>query len=399
MTDAAIALDVAAPAPAVSKDVKGARIADIELLRGIAILFVLIEHLPFNLVVWRSPTLIVLHSYFGLWTGVDLFFAISGFVIARSLLPALDRCGDPVAFWNATIAFWIRRGWRLLPAAWLWLAFLLAASIWFNRSGAFGTFAVNLSMTVAALLDFANIHISQRLTNHLTLGAAFPYWSLSLEEQFYFILPLLAFIVRTRLPILAGLLVAGQLFLPRQEMTDLVNLRSDGLLLGVLIAIWTQHPTHRQCEPTGLAHSRWGRLAILVMPLWLLSGMGSNTMNLVPFRFGMVALLSALLVFIASYDRDYLLRDGALKRLFTWFGSRSYSLYLTHIPAYFATRELWWRIEPPGTDFGTGAFAGRFALTAIILLFCFSEFTFRMVETPLRRRGAAIARRLTQRPL
>jgi|HubBroStandDraft_1064217.scaffolds.fasta_scaffold00021_58 peptidoglycan/LPS O-acetylase OafA/YrhL len=395
MVDSLAAVDLP-PRAAVAERPGRGRIEDIELLRGIAILFVLVEHTSFNLVTWGSPLLETIRTYFGLWTGVDLFFAISGFVIARSLLPVLETCTDLLHFWNATIVFWVRRGWRTLPSAWLWLALLLLASIFFNESNAFRSVSSNVAMTVAALFNVANIHVQENAFRG-EIGAAFPYWSLSLEEQFYLILPILALLARRHLPLLLAALVLVQLFLPRQEMLNIVNLRSDALMLGVLIAIWAGHPSYRQCEPTGLAHSRIARAAMLVMPLWLIASMGSHTLNIVPFRFGVVAVLSALLVFVASYDRDYLMHKGPLKRLLVWFGSRSYALYLTHIPAFFATREIWFRIEPPGTDFNTGAFAGRYAVTALLLLFCFAELNYRFVETPLRRRGAGIAARLALR--
>jgi peptidoglycan/LPS O-acetylase OafA/YrhL len=110
----------------------------------------------------------------------------------------------------------------------------------------------------------------------------------------------------------------------------------------------------------------------------------------------MVALISAILVFFASYDRDYLFPAGPLKQVMLWFGSRSYALYLIHIPAFFATRELWFRIEPEGTVFD-GTFTLRFALTAGLLLLVFTELNYRFVEVPLRRRGARIAQRIAER--
>ena len=103
------------------------RIADIELLRGIAIVFVLIEHIRINLLTWTGGEGTPLYHYFGFWTGVDLFFAISGFVIARSLLRSLDGTSGFTEFFNVAIAFWVRRAWRLLPSAWLWLGLIMFA--------------------------------------------------------------------------------------------------------------------------------------------------------------------------------------------------------------------------------------------------------------------------------
>jgi peptidoglycan/LPS O-acetylase OafA/YrhL len=79
-----------------------------------------------------------------------------------------------------------------------------------------------------------------------------------------------------------------------------------------------------------------------------------------------------------------------------WFGSRSYALYLTHIPAFFLTREIWFRLAPPGTNFG-GSYSLRYVVTASLLLFAFAELNYRFVETPFRRRGARIASGLALR--
>ena len=372
------------------------KIADIELLRGVAILFVLVEHTWFNLVIWGSPLLMFSHTYLGLWTGVDLFFGISGFVIARSLLPVLESCVTRQQFWQAAIAFWIRRGWRLLPSAWLWLAVLLLASIFFNESEAFRSVPQNVETTVAAVLNVANIQVAETLGHGLP-GAAFPYWSLSLEEQFYLLLPIAAFVTGRRLPLLLGALVLVQLLIPRMSSAVLQNLRTEALLMGVLIALWSRHATYRLCEPTGLARSRLARFAILALPLWIIAGMGSHILNIIPLRASVISLLVALLVLIASYDRDYLMRDGTLKRILLWFGSRSYALYLTHIPAFFLTREVWFRATGADPAHG-GDFALPYVVSAYCLLACFAELNYRFVETPLRRKGAGIAARFAARP-
>jgi peptidoglycan/LPS O-acetylase OafA/YrhL len=80
-----------------------------------------------------------------------------------------------------------------------------------------------------------------------------------------------------------------------------------------------------------------------------------------------------------------------------WVGSRSYAIYLIHIPAFFATREIWFRVKPPGTVFDA-AYTWRFALTALPLLLIAAELNYRCLEVPLRRRGARIAQRIAQRP-
>jgi peptidoglycan/LPS O-acetylase OafA/YrhL len=377
------------------------KIADIELLRGIAIIFVLIEHTRINLFPWIHGLETRLYFYFGFWTGVDLFFAISGFVIARSLLPTLQAAGGTTGFFNASLAFWIRRAWRLLPSAWLWLAVTLVLAAVFNRSHIFWSFRSNFEGAIAAVLDVANFRIWV-VYGKFDPGASFPYWSLSLEEQFYIFLPIAIFVARKWLPYVLGVGILAQFFAARigpatTHFGLLLNmLRSDALMFGVLIAMWSRHPTYRLFEPVGLKGRPVAVIAIFFLFVLCLAAMGAPGLNLVPFRVGMVALISAVLVFFASYDRDYLFPAGPVKQVMLWFGSRSYALYLIHIPAFFATRELWFRIEPAGTNFG-GTFTLRFALTGGMLLLTFAELNYRFVEVPLRRRGARIAQRIAER--
>jgi peptidoglycan/LPS O-acetylase OafA/YrhL len=84
------------------------RIDDVEALRVIAIAFTLLQHLEY-LFPWGNDLLIRKDNYVALYTGVDLFFAISGFVIERDLLGRLDSAEPSEAKFRSVVAFWIRR--------------------------------------------------------------------------------------------------------------------------------------------------------------------------------------------------------------------------------------------------------------------------------------------------
>ena len=366
------------------------RIADIELLRGLAVLFTILEHAKGNLISWSNPVVDGFYSYFRFGSGVDLFFAISGFVIARSLVPSLGRCRSPLEFVNVTVAFWVRRAWRLLPSAWFWLAVILVLSGAFNRSGLFGSFRTNFEATIAGLLDVANFRFMEAF-GHFGYGASFPYWSLSLEEQFYLLFPALIFVSRRWLPAVLGAGVLLQLFAVRTPL--LMVIRTDALMLGILIALWSRGPTYRLFEPVGLRRSRLLRGAILGLPMLLLAAIEASGSTIVWFPVGLIALIAAALVLIASFDGDYLMRDGRLKRALLWVGSRSYALYLLHVPVMFAVRELWLRLDVQPVH-GHGWIL---VLLALALMGVLAELNFVLIEAPLRARGARISEGMRRR--
>ncbi len=363
------------------------RIDDIEVLRGCAVLLVVLHHAHGSLITWSHPVLDGLAAYINGWYGVDLFFAISGFVIARDLLPRLQACNDGQSKFRVTVAFWIRRAWRLLPSAWLWLLLILVAARVFNESGAFGNWTSNLEATVAGVLQVANIRFAEVVSAGEFYGASFAYWSLSLEEQFYICLPLVALLAKRWLPMLLAVLIAVQMVADRDMMLPVF--RSDALMLGVLLAIWSRTPYHAMVRPSFLA-ALPGMGTIVLLAILLCMGItGSQVFSVISYKYSVIAVLAVLLVWIASYDLDLLITPKPLRRLMLWVGSRSYAIYLIHIPAFFLTREIWFRLRPE--DIADSSLTLPMIAMALALLLIASELNYRLIESPLRRYGTTIA--------
>jgi peptidoglycan/LPS O-acetylase OafA/YrhL len=375
------------------------RIDDIEVLRAFAIGLVLVEHTRLNLLPWVTGEREWLYTHFGFWSGVDLFLAISGFVIARSLLPQLAQARDPGAFFNISLSFWVRRAWRLLPSAWTWLVVILAGAAAFRDSGAFQPLRPTVRSVVAGALDYANIR-TMFVYGRGYVGSAFHYWSLSLEEQFYLLFPFVAFLARRRLPLVLAAIVLAQFFIYRNGPYSSVTfnmIKSDALSLGVLLAIWSGQASYRRLEPKGLERPL---LQYLLPPLFLVvfSALTGAAWGPVQTRVGLAAVMAAGVVWLASYDRDILFPPGPLKRVFCWMGTRSYGLYLIHVPAFAFARELWFRVDPRYQD-ASLAHALILFFTGFPLLFALAELNYRFLETPLRRRGARISEAMRQRHL
>lgn len=369
------------------------RIMDIELLRGIAVLGVLFHHLQGSLFTDTVPLLQTITAFGQSWWGVDLFFAISGFVIARSLIPALQGCSTRQEYWQQTRNFWLRRAFRLLPSAWLWLVLMLLACVFLNRSGAFGTLHANVQATLAGIAQYANFRFADSFYQY-EYGTSFVYWSLSLEEQFYLLFPLLILVCRKHLVWALLALVAVQLLALRTPL--LMVVRTDALALGVLLAMWSARPGYVRWEP-GFLRRPWAGVSVLLVIALALSVLATDRFTLTDYRIGAIAVLSAVLVWVASYNRDYLMPRGLLKSLMTWIGSRSYGIYLIHIPVYLLVREFIFRLQAAGLP----SPAGHPILTILIaggLIALLSELNYRFIEMPMRNRGAALVQRLGTSP-
>jgi peptidoglycan/LPS O-acetylase OafA/YrhL len=355
---------------------------DIEALRAIAIGLVLICHLG-ELLKPRG-TLSPLFRFTDYWGGVDIFFCVSGFVIAGTLL----RIGRPDSFRQLAVPFYIRRIFRIWPAAFLWLAIAILAAKLANSSGSFGPFRADLRDGVAAVLQVHNIYLSLCNTGQLShCGKEVIYWSLSLEEQFYMLLPLLLYFVGPmRLRWVLGALILIQFPLARDTPSLLRYIRTDAIAYGVLIAIATRsgavYPLSRAVE----RHPLGARLLALL--LVLLVALFSVTHELT-INVALIALASAGLVLLASCNRDVIVPRGWLRSAFLWGGSRSFGLYLVHQPCFWAAREIFYRSHHSATYDNSFALAA----TGIGLVVFTAEVSYRIVEAPIREFGHRLSKR------
>ena len=171
------------PAPTTERTVQR---PEIQGLRAVAVLLVLVFHL------WPDHLA-------GGYVGVDVFFVISGFLITSLLLRELDRSGTV-----SLREFWARRMRRLLPAALLVLAVSAVGTLLLEPRSVWPQF---LREILAAGLYVENWILALDSVNYLaaenTASPAQHYWTLSAEEQFYVVWPLLA-LLATWIAVRAG---------------------------------------------------------------------------------------------------------------------------------------------------------------------------------------------------
>ncbi len=306
-------------------------LAALDGLRGLAVIAVLLFHAG---------------KLQGGFLGVDLFFALSGFLITSLLLSEVDARGRV-----DLLAFWGRRLRRLLPAV---LLLLVVVTVITTLVASVPERAATLSDGPWAQAYVANWHA---IAGHRDYWASFELprmfghlWSLAIEEQFYLVWPVLVAIIAWRsrhvhrtvaiVCVVASALSLAQmirLFDPSDPTRVYIgtDTRASSLLLGALLAaaplrkaaIWFTSMLAGAYTVFAVA------LAVTIGSFWVLvSGPSSPWI----FRGGLFvhSLLAALLVAGCAARPD-----AAATRWLGWAplritGALSYSLYLWHWPMY-----------------------------------------------------------------
>jgi peptidoglycan/LPS O-acetylase OafA/YrhL len=337
---------------------------DLQGIRGLGIIFVVIGHL------WRWPP--------GVYAMLDMFFVLSGFLITGVLIDSIKKYGG-ISFTQ----FYLSRVRRLMPMA-VMVVLVTTAAFYLLYSAALGESVAKDGFW--ALIFGINWHFAATSTNYFSDQASSPllhYWSLSVEEQFYLVWPAV---------VLVAMLVAHRVKLRSQ--TALV------VVLGVItVASFAYSMWHSVASPGTAYFSTFDRVwefgvggLIAVgrpywerMPDWLGLGMSwVATIGLVVALF----LLTYGRPFPAPWGLPVVLLTGAVmaggvgrstRRLWhldnppmVYLGDISYSLYLWHLPVnvlllgFIAHGSPWYYV------------------TAIVLSLALAVASYHFVERPLR---------------
>jgi peptidoglycan/LPS O-acetylase OafA/YrhL len=274
------------------------RIAALDGWRGGAILLVLFSHIQDSL----------LRHYLWPWSatgyrGVSIYFVLSGFLITSKLIESGDLK-----------RFYVRRFFRLMPAAWVYLGLMLI--LWRITGKPYTT----PSEVLACVFFYRNFLGF--------IGEAGHFWSLSIEEQFYLLWPsLLLFAGKRRAVWIAAAGAVGSAVaraipwthahvVPPVKPTWLV---ADGLLLGCLFVLIASDPVSRE------RLARFSRICVvpalliyLCCAVFLPQGQASFIEHLC------IGLLISATVLHPGSLIARVISFGPL----TWFGRISYSVYL-----------------------------------------------------------------------
>jgi peptidoglycan/LPS O-acetylase OafA/YrhL len=336
---------------------EGRRVLELDALRGLACLAILVYHL--------MP-----HRLPGGWAGVDLFFVLSGYLITSIVLKSFHER-------RFLAHFYMRRGLRIWPVYYLTVLLLVAAAPILPRPYNLGGVPYLLTYTQNVPLYWSSKapHFASYLMHT---------WSLAIEEQFYLIWPPLICIAGRRGVIPLSLALASASVWARAHGFHwwLLLARGDGLAMGSLLAILfstrggeTRRPailslafatTSTAAMLYLIAFSARGAMSRLEMPMWPASIV--LVVNL--FAFGVVGL-------VVSFQGHPALRP-LRSRWLVKAGQLSYGLYMYHYVVLLLSDDLAQRFGLGGRPFW------RQALTAATIV-ALAALSWRYVERPFLR--------------
>ncbi len=315
-------------------------IPELDGLRAIAILAVLVTHFSHQRVL------------IGGYLGVDLFFVLSGFLIT-SLLISEERAGG-VALGN----FYARRALRILPPL-------------------FGSVAIALVLGFASVpAALAAIFFAANIVD-IPMGALVPMWSLSVEEHFYALWPLLFILLGGHRPrfvayaILAVVATRVILLSMKIGIYEQTYARADSLLIGCGAALLFAK------SPPQLG--KWVAPGTLAAVFATFALMPWRSFEMMSFGFTILAFVCAGLIVGVLTNQTFvnrMLRWEAMQ----YVGKRSYGLYVYHAPLFVAFQELKFKGVVESGAVATGA--------GVVATFAVAELSYRTIEAWSRRWSA-----------
>lgn len=312
---------------------------ELDGIRGIAILAVMLSHAGPLIQRDGITSKVLISVMIPGWSGVELFFALSGFLITGILLRTKTAT-------NYFTSFYARRVLRIFPIYYLTLSiilFLASHNAWWN--------------SLIPALGHTRLSYYFYLQNwpafwphghELRANVIGHFWSLAVEEQFYLLWPLLVLLLSED-GLLWLCIVLLSLELPFRILffhkiggdygfIHLTMTRMDGLLVGAIGGILT----HRLGRiPLRLVYSAlWiGGSIIVYIALFHHHELVGTYKYMETAGFTGFALLSGGLIGLSQYPRPRLLRVLRAKWLTTT-GKYSYGIYVFHIPIYAIVERL-----------------------------------------------------------
>jgi peptidoglycan/LPS O-acetylase OafA/YrhL len=360
-----------------ARNFSGARIPELDGVRGLAIAFVLAYHyvnidIPGNKALNNAFLFTQL-----MWSGVDLFFVLSGLLIGGILL-------DHREYRHYYFTFYARRIHRIFPIYYLMIALLIIGAWAFPYSSLFlGT------MPLWTFPLFAQNLMGDFTRAPVWIGVS---WSLAVEEQFYLLFPYIVRLFSRRVLLrLMGLCVLGALCLRTilimhgwgfEQVYPLLPCRADALAIGVVAAIIMRSENAISWIKENFRGLYFCLLTLVaVLPTML---KWRTYLYVGTIGYSILAMMYFLLVLLLLVRPLPLMRAVATARWLRWLGTVSYCVYLIHQPVRMGLFLLFRLGNNPSI---TGLPTLIVTLAALTVTCVVAQGSWLMLENPLIKRA------------
>lgn len=362
-------------------------LAVLDGVRGISILMVLVHHVCLIQGSASQADVLIERITRPLWTGVDLLFLLSGFLITKSLVEVPGR--------TSIANFYVRRSLRILPLYLVSLVFFLVLFPAMPWQGFEQFRQIDCQGALSFWMAFMNYHYSVEAAP----GNLGHFWSLCVEIHFYLLWPLLLLGFRNRvMPLCLGgiflvstmrvLSIKTGLWTPELGY-HASHLRFDSLLWGALVfAINHSYGDDKRLQ-------RWlPRLFIpfaVIAATFLVFGRTRSSESGNLFGFPAVDISFAIFLLLVLRQRQGFISAVLLTPFVRFAGKLSYAIYVFHFPLLLLCRELLFHGDFPewhGMVWPAALLTGALALP---LTFLVAWISWHVLEKPclsLKRRFA-----------
>ncbi len=337
---------------------------DIDGLRAVAILGVLIFHIDSSAVS-------------GGFLGVDVFFVISGFLITSIIQRGLDAGNFSI------INFYERRIRRIIPALFAMMLLVSVAMFFLMAPQELNDYAMSVR---SAVIITSNNYFLEFLQDYFKgnslLTPLLHTWSLSVEEQFYFVFPLLLALLHRYWKSRRGVIIVVSLILAvslsaciirgievPMETFYLLPYRAWEMIVGGLLALsGVPAPSRKLGEISGFLG-----IAMVLGSFW-----GVSEENFIPGISAVPTCLGTVLLLFSGMANGISTARILSWRPMVFIGLISYSVYLWHWPLIVSVRFLFPERPEMSLPLGVGIFALSLALGGL---------SWRFIEQPFRKTG------------
>ncbi|HEC2170954.1 TPA: acetyltransferase [Staphylococcus delphini] len=342
-------------------------------IRAVAVIAIIIYHL--------NPQWL-----WGGFLGVDTFFVISGYLITSLLLTEYHNTGK-----IELTSFWLRRVKRLIPAVLFLVMGVLVLTLIFMPT----EIQKVRADSIAAIFYVSNWWYIMQNVDYFEQFSVQPLkhlWSLAIEEQFYLVFPivllsLLSFIRRLKsiriiflILLVISMITMMVLYVPNENVARVyfgTDTRIQTLLMGVLLAlVWPPFQLKAKVNrKMRMMIDTTGVVGLVI--LFICFKFVSETNSIL--YYGGFFLISAvtLLVIASSVHPSGYFAKFLGNKVFTFIGSRSYSLYLWHYPIIVLIHH----------QFVQGQIPPLVYVVEILLMVLMAEFSYKFIEQPFRKEG------------